>query len=284
MKLQFEKVPLHNSSFLFKEEYFNYFDIPWHNHPEFELAVILEGEGKKFIGNSISNIECGDVIFTGPWLPHLWKSSDKSSDKKASHQIIIQFLPDFLGEDLFNRHEFMAIGKLFQKAVSGMLIIGKTRETIVQRMIEMTHQTDFERVINLLEILHILSQSSDLVTQSTPGFYYGHNEADASRMAIVYNYLLENYQQEIYLENIAQMVHLTAPAFSRYFKMKTKKTFSHVLNEIRIGQACQLLLLNNFSVSHIADHCGYYNLSNFNRAFKIIVKMTPSEYLKIHSL
>ncbi|MDX2191188.1 MAG: AraC family transcriptional regulator [Bacteroidota bacterium] len=278
MKLQFEKVPLNNSSLLIKEETFEYFDIPLHNHPEIELSVILEGEGQKIIGNKVSNIETEDLIMTGPWLPHLWKST---SIKKSNvcRQIVIQFLPEFLGKDFIEKQELIAVKRLFQKTNQGIVINGSTKKNVVKLMKEMLQKSDLDRIILLLQILNLIAQSDEYETQSTAGYNFGHNTEDEQRMKEVFTYLLENFKKEIYLDDIAQKVHLTPQAFSRYFKHKTKKTFSSVLSEIRIGHACQLLLAKELSISQISDECGFYNLSNFNRTFKMVTNFSPTMYV-----
>jgi AraC-like DNA-binding protein len=109
------------------------------------------------------------------------------------------------------------------------------------------------------------------------------NESDSERMNAIYKYLLENFKSPIYLADVARIAHMTPPAFSRYFRSRTKKTFSQVLNEIRIGHACALLLAQKLTVFQIAEACGFENLSNFNRTFRMITHTNPTQYLGLHS-
>ena len=280
MKIIFEKVPISKTSFLFKQEFFPHFDIPWHNHPEFELALLVEGEGKKIVGDNISYFKMGDLSLIGPWLPHLWRSHETSPQYAGEvEQIIIQFSENFLGEDFFEKPEFIRIKNLLHRAGQGLLILGKTKAAVSEEMKQMIEANDFEKVLMLLKILDTLARSEETLGLSTPGFVNSYNVADSERMNAIYKFLLENFKKTVYLQDIAEIAHLTPPSFSRYFKSRTKKAFSQVLNEVRIGHACKLLLEQNLTVSQIADECGFSNLSNFNRSFKIITKISPVKYV-----
>ena len=73
---------------------------------------------------------------------------------------------------------------------------------------------------------------------------------------------------------------MNTSAFCKFFKNRTGKTFSHILNEIRIGHACKLFIEEGLSVSQVCYSCGYNSLSYFNRKFKAITKYSPMEYRK----
>jgi AraC-like DNA-binding protein len=283
MKLQFEKVPLNEKSFLLKEEWLPAFAIPWHNHPEFELTLLAKGTGKKFIGNHISEFTDGELVFIGPWLPHLWRSYETEIADKTeinAHQIVIQFAENFLGNDFFERPEMGHIKRLFQKAAMGMSIKGRTKDEISGMLHNLSQMNDFDKIMTILKSLDLMARSEEMELLSSPGFGESFNESDAERMNLVYKYIIENFRHEIYLDDVAKIAHLTPQAFSRYFKSRSKKTFTDVLNEVRIGHACKLILERNLSISQIADSCGFRNLSNFNRTFKLITQTTPVAYVK----
>ncbi|HEX8547289.1 MAG TPA: AraC family transcriptional regulator [Cytophagaceae bacterium] len=282
MKLIFEKVPLVKSSFLFKEEFFPFFDIPWHNHPEYEIALLVKGKGKKIIGDNISDFADGDLIMVGPWLPHLWQSYERSYNQEGAHQLIIQFSEDFLGESFFERPEFIQIKKVFTKAARGLNITGNTKKEASSLIYEMIEQTPLNRVLTLIKILDILGHTNDIDCISNPGYLGIINDSDYKRMDKIYKYMLENFKKPIYLNDVAEIAHLTPPSFSRYFKIRTKKTFSNVLNEIRIGYATSLLMDTDLPINQIAYNCGFDNHSNFNQTFRKITGITPSMYLKLH--
>jgi AraC-like DNA-binding protein len=94
----------------------------------------------------------------------------------------------------------------------------------------------------------------------------------------VLEHVSENFKNQIRLDDVAQLANMSESAFSRYFKKRTRKTFSNFLTDIRIEYACKMLQNDKLSISQIAFDSGFYNLSNFNRQFKAIKKITPLAY------
>ena len=85
------------------------------------------------------------------------------------------------------------------------------------------------------------------------------------------------------MAKVADVASMTRNAFCKYFKKRTNKTYVQFLNEIRVEQACKLLLSQtDMNIAEIAEQCGFRNMSNFNRQFKSIKKMTPSQILKMN--
>ena len=77
MKAFFEKIPaIEEMSFLARGIVIPYFDAPLHYHPEYELTLIVKGNGKRFVGDSIENFEAGDLVLLGSNLPHFWRNQN----------------------------------------------------------------------------------------------------------------------------------------------------------------------------------------------------------------
>ena len=92
------------------------------------------------------------------------------------------------------------------------------------------------------------------------------------------NFIVNNFSADIQLSEIAQLANLTESSFCRYFKSRTHKTFSQFLNEIRILNACKLLINSNMTIAQICYDVGYNNISHFNRQFKLKTRLTAKEY------
>ena len=90
--------------------------------------------------------------------------------------------------------------------------------------------------------------------------------------------LYANYKDEIRLEQLAELVGMTATSFSRFFKLRTGKTLSDYLIDIRIGYATRMLVDSTMSIAEICYECGFNNLSNFNRIFKKKKDCSPKEF------
>lgn len=270
------------SSFALKEDILQYIKIPWHFHPEYELTLIAESSGKRFIGNHVENFTDGDLIFIGPNLPHFWKNDGKFYKEGSSlrvRAVVVHFLEDAFGKGFFEIPEMASIKKVMNLSSSGIRIDGKTKKVVSQKMEMLLKQEGFNRMNNLLNILDIISQSKDLTTLSSPG-YMTYQKENLHRINMVYEYILSNFKSDISLENVAAFVNLSPTAFCRFFKKSTGKTFSRVLNELRIGNACKKLIEESMTVSEACYESGYNNLSYFNRQFKEITKSSPLKYRK----
>ncbi len=263
-----------------KEEHLHQFDIPWHHHPEFELTYLIQGEGKKNVGDHISEINGEELLLFGTNLPHSWSCTENSKPKSISKQIVVQFPYDFLGEDFFTNAAFSKIRELLQISFRGVLFHGPEKEIASKRIKRMLHLQDFERTMELLNILNILAQSKNYDVLSSIGYSGQLNKNESARMNDIYNYILDHFKTDLDLNKVAQFASMTPQAFSKYFRERTRKTYISFLNEVKIGYACRLISEKKFNIAQICYECGFTNLSNFNRQFKRTMKMTPSEFAK----
>ena len=159
-----------------------------------------------------------------------------------------------------------------------MLVTNETREKVADLILSATKTENLDRVIALLSILNILSETEDYQTITKANTFYQSDEYETERLNVVCNYTLSNYSKVITLEEIASISNLTITSFCRYFKLMTKKTYYDFLTEIRISHACRFLIEDKFSIDQIADRCGFYNIPNFYRQFKKVAGVTPSAY------
>ena len=128
-----------------------------------------------------------------------------------------------------------------------------------------------------MEILVYLSTSKELEPTLSRTFI-ANNTSDTDKIDTVFQFILKNFKNEIYIEEIAEKLNMSAASFSRYFKHHTRKTFSNYVREIRISHACRLLMEGNYSISEICYKSGFENLSNFYRHFKKHTGLIPKDY------
>ena len=288
MKPILEKVPHSiDASFAIKREVMPHIDIPWHYHPEHQLIYVKKGYGTRLVGNHIGNFHDGDIALIGSNLPHVWKNDDdfyKNDRSKISDIYVIHFLIEKIATTLFSLPETVKINKLLARSNKGLLITGKTRLIVAEKIKTLYQTKGFERILLLLDILNVLAESRELLPLSSEGFHMVTSQVDQERIRKVHDYVMLNYHKEVSVQTMAEMLHLTKSSFCRYFKSRTSKTFSRFLNEIRIGKASRLLISNNQTVVEIAKTVGYNNISHFNRQFKEITGKTPKQFsLEYHS-
>lgn len=278
-----EHLPLEAaSSFVVKYFDYAYYPTPWHYHPEYEIVLVTESRGKRFIGDKISDFDKGDLALIGPNLPHLYRNDPNyylPDSSLRAQSIVIHFLESALGEGFLELPETLKIRKLLERALYGLDIKGETNRQVSERLYEMLDLNGFERLLKLLEILHIFSESDECLPISGAGMA-GHNEQDNERINRVFEFVMQHFAEDIRVSEAARLVNMSDNAFSRYFRHRTRKTFSSFLSEIRLGHAGKLLVEEEKSVAEICFESGFNNLSNFNRQFREFYRFTPLQFRK----
>jgi len=223
------------------------------------------------------------LVFTGPHLPHLWRSDDVYFDKRSNHKtegIVIYFNENFLGDHILDKEEMLSIKKLFAKSMRGLEFYGTKRTQAVRLMEELVHMKGISSVIQLLHILEVLASTKEYHYISSVHYEESFNQHETDRLNKVYEYVMKNFRRKVSLEEIAELLHMTPTSFSRYFTMKNNKPFSRFVAEVRIKHACEMLTETDASIAEVCYECGFNTLSNFNKQFKEITLKKPTEYKK----
>lgn len=262
------------------------FDAPYHFHPELELTLIISGEGKRFVGNQVSDFGPGDLVLLGENVPHCWQNNRgdllTEEDPKGSQALVIHFPKEFLGPAFLDKYEFQGVKKLLEKAKSGLSIVGLSQDRIAREMLVLKELAPFPRLLSFLNILHVLSNATaDLHPIDASDRTYDLSQIDLERINKVYAYVIANYTQEVHLDEVAHLANMTETAFCRYFKKTTNKTFVELVTEFRIKHACQLLRNTSKTMVEICFESGFGNLSHFNKQFKEWMKVPPLQYRKL---
>lgn len=265
-----------------------YFDPNWHFHPHYQLFLVEEGTGTRFIGDSIRPFVKGDLVMLGPNLPHLWRS-DKAyfepDSKLQTRGIVIYFSENFLGDTFFQHQEMVLLRELLENARRGLEWSGQTQEQAIQSL-KHIHETPvgFGRVLAFLTLLHKLSLAGNFQFITSLGYTNIAKQSETDRIQLVHDYVLSHFHDHINLETVADLAGMTPSAFCRYFKTRANKTFSDFVSEVRVGHACKLLIDGSLSVTQISYESGYRTLSNFNRQFKVVTGQTPSSYVRTYRM
>ncbi|QMU28584.1 helix-turn-helix transcriptional regulator [Adhaeribacter radiodurans] len=275
MKPHIQKLPLsEQSSFLADTFYTPSFETPWHYHEELELVLILEGKGKRFVGNHVSDFCEGQVDLLGSNLPHWYRKDDTIS---TGGSLVIHFREEFLGKSFGEIPEMLKIRLLFDRSRMGIKILGATQQKAALAMKQILTLNGMDRLTALLLLLSQLAESEEYELLSSPELN-SQNKKDSDRLNKVFSYVMNHFKEEISVEEVADLAMMSYSGFCRYFKNRTKKNFSHFVNEIRIGYACKRLLNSDLNVSHVCYESGFNNIANFNKQFKKIVRCTPHQF------
>lgn len=247
----------------------------WHFHPEIELVYVNKGKGKRHIGNHLSYFNNSQLILIGSNLPH-YGFTDRFTT--SGTETIVQFKSDFLGKAFFDVLEMNTISALFNKAKKGILYSPETKRIVGPKIESLLDLQGFDRIIKLLEVLNDLSKAEDYTLLNVDGFAFETKPQDSAKIDIIFKHINNNFQNPISLDEIAEKVSMTVPAFCRYFKKSTGKTFTKLVNEYRVVHATKLLLESQSSITDVCYESGFNNFSHFNKLFKEITGKSASKY------
>lgn len=248
----------------------------WHFHPEFELVFIEGTGGTRHVGEHISRFEQSDLVFIGSNIPHLNFDYLVKTDYE---KVVLQVRQDFLQNAFGNTPELEAIFKLFTLSQHGIAFGEKTKNVIGEKLKSLEKLNYFEQFLEILSILQYLGNTKDFVLLHEKPVENQYNKKDQERIKRLYQFIDENYQRKIELQEVAEMSNLSEAAFCRYFKKMTKLTFIEFLNHYRINQAKNLLLLDK-NITETCFDCGFESLSYFNRTFKKLTSENPLAFKK----
>lgn len=277
MKPLIEKLPLgKDSSFVARTYRTPHFEVPWHQHIEYELILFTEGEGRSFIGNAVGEFKTGDIFLLGSNLPHTFQKANKDLVTGA---VVVQFREDFWGDGFLQLPECKSIRQLLSVSMKGLKMRGETKARLELLIRSLEQAEGFHRITGLCQCLSLVADKKgyDTVsTQEVTAFLSKKQE----RIDRIFRYTIDHFQESITLSTVAAHAGMSIPAFCSYFRKSTKKTYIDFLNEIRIGYACQQLIDTQKPVQEICFESGFNTLANFNKQFLKLKGQTPSSFRK----
>ncbi len=253
----------------------------WHNHLEYELVLIVKGRGKRMIGDHIDRFVANDLVLVGTGLPHEWLYDSEvsgNSDGFQGESIVYMFLPNFLGSEFFELPENRNLKRLLGDSSRGIKFIGKTKEKIRLLMLQNHDHDGSARLYSLLSIFGIIANTKEYTLLASQGFREPFHRKGNEPMQKVLEYILQNFHREVSIKEVLNLTNMSNTAFCLSFKKTYRMTFTEYLLNTRIGYACKLLTDGSLNISQIAYNCGFENMSNFNRHFKKLKGITPSQF------
>jgi len=247
----------------------------WHVHPEVELVYVNKGKGKVHIGNHLSYFNKSQLLLLGANLPHNG-FSDRLTTKGS--ETIVQFKPEFFGDPFLSLPEMKSINSLLDRAKKGIKFHQETKKKVGPMFQRLYESEGLKRIILLMEILSELSTSNDYTLLNADGYAMEITPQDSNKIDLIYKHIHDNFERQISLDEIADEASMTVPAFCRYFKKTTGKTFTKLVNEYRVVHATKLLSESNSSITDISYECGFNNFSHFNKLFKEFTGENASKY------
>jgi len=276
-----------NRSFSVRKELIPNINCRWHRHAEVELVCFHRGSGTQFVGDDIRRFAPGDVILVGSNLPHYWHYDEEyqaeGNDQGTPFATVVHFVENFWGERFLMLTENAMLRNVLDRARRGLSVRGEPRELIAGLMEKLHAAEGPYRVMLLMECLIAANRAEETDALASLGFRGDHAEQESERINAIYKYALVHFHEKIRLEKIASVAGLSPNSFCRYFKSRTGKQFSQFLIEIRIGNACKMLINHNVNIKQICYASGFQNFTCFYKQFKQITGKTPAAYQQAFS-
>ena len=247
----------------------------WHYHPEVELVYINSGVGKRQVGTHLSNYTEGDLVLIGSYLPHTGFTKGFNDGQK---EVVIQFNQDIFNNAFNGIEELKSINHLLELSKKGIVFSGAIKDDVGIRMEGLKYETQLDGLLTFIKILYDLSIYKEKQILNAEGYAFISSPMENKRLKIIFNYIRDNFMNQIPLDDIAAIVYMTPQSFCRFFRKSTNKTFTNFLNEYRINHATKLLSETDQDIKSICFESGFNNLSNFFRNFKRITNYTPNSY------
>ena len=259
------------------------FTYPVHRHREYELNFVEHGAGcKRIVGDSVEEIGDYDLVLVGGEnLEHVWEQG--SCRSRDIREITIQFDKDLFTDQLLSKNQFASIRRMLERARNGLAFSMGTIVRVYALLDTLSGQeARFAQFLQFLQLLNTLAEAPDSRELASGSFSRGTQQEESRRVKKVKDWLAEHYAENPRLADVASMVGMTPTAFSRFFKLRTGRTLSDYLIDLRLGTAARMLIDTSRTVSEICYECGFNNLSNFNRIFKAKRSVTPTEFRALY--
>jgi len=282
--LQFTIPVPHDKTVIVQKDVLPHFYPHLHRHQEIQLTWIQQGEGTLVAENNMHAFRPNEIYWLGANLPHIFKSDPSYFAPKSRKKV--QTLNIFFNtkghlDSFFDLPEVKNVKNFLQNQQSGFKVPAEHVAEISNKMLVIQNSTGVDQLIHFIELLKVLSSFHELPPLSSCSQPAAYSEHEGIRIGAIYNFIMQQYDKPITLEDAAKQAHMTPQAFCRYFKKHTMHTFVSFLNEVRINEACKKLTDGNYdSIATVAYNCGFNSITNFNRVFKSVTAKSPSHYVE----
>ncbi len=256
--------------------------VRWHFHPEYEIHLVVATSGRYFVGDFIGEFEPGNLVLTGPNLPHNWVSDIPEGSSIPLRGRIIQFTESFIGDAMTVLPELAALGHLLESSRRGVLFSAATSRQLAPLMDELMQAQGVRRIELFMMIAGVLGRAQQTQMLASASYLPDPSGYMSAGMNKALAYIRENLTQPFEESDLAAIAGQSASAFSRAFRRHTGMPLVQYVKRLRINLACQILMSEEMaSITEICFQVGFNNLSNFNRQFLAEKGMPPSRFRKL---
>ena len=252
--------------------------VTFHEQNTWELSYVITGSGQRIIGDTMESFSRDEIILTPPDIPHCWSFDEMDADDSGKIENITITFSDLFLENF--KHTFPEFDDIINKILQNKEAMSFKGNTLIQLqnlLISMKTESEVEKISTLIKVLSLISSSENANAVGKPVI----EDKKAKRMQKILLYIMNNYQNTITLEEMAKLVDLDKSSFCIFFKKMTGKTFFSYLTEYRIESSCQMITKTNLTIAEICFASGFNDVPYYNRVFKKIKNIKPTEYRKM---
>jgi AraC-like DNA-binding protein len=281
-KAQFERIATpEDGSWRLFDRRLDSLPFEWHYHPEFELTLTLNSQGRRYVGDHIAAYGDGDLVLVGSNLPHTWHSQERLDAAAPHRALVLWFTADWIGRLTAACVELAGVEKLLAEAARGIAFSPAVAEKARAAILSMIEAPAAARLTGLIDVLALLANDHRRALLAAPGLAPAvddPSEPAKARIDRVLARIHAGYRDVIRVPELAEEAAVSVSSFHRLFRRHTGMTLTDYVIRLRIGQACALLSSSDRPVAWIADAVGYRNLANFNRQFRACKGMAPRAF------
>lgn len=239
----------------------------WHLHKEIEVCLQLKNKKTFYVGDTVYELNPGDILIVPKYLPHRTLSSENAknillqyTDTSEEKEDLINLFPLYQTEKAVLISNNNDCQKQIFNVISTIAYEYKNRDYGCKQAIKSN-----------LQYLTVLFNRYGILKKQT-------NNWDNSDFAEILSYVAQNYKKRIMIEEAADKFSFEKSYFCRRFKKNTGLTFISYVNKVRIFEARKMLLNSNLSIEDISLECGFNSTSYFVKCFKSEYNVTPFKY------
>ncbi len=255
-----------------------------HSHSFFEVACVLNGSCENHFASQTLHMQAGDICIISPGTVH---AISAFGDDCILYNILIRsatFEQTFLNSlprkgvlfNFFSHALYTPESEtyLYFKTGKDLLLL-----EVIQEIIDEFYNQEYYYDVLLNSLLtnffiKLLRRHEKNVQIPNPAHH-----KNEENIIFILHYLSEHYDT-ISLKELSRFFNYSERQMTRILSEYTGKTFTHLIQDIKLTKACDLLKEPELSIQDIVDTVGYSNTNHFYRLFKEQYQITPAEYRK----
>ena len=239
-----------------------------HFHYQHELYYLISGETKYLVGDDIFHLRPGDFIFVPKEVIH--KTDSESC--MENERILLSFedeLFDDITRPLLNELSSVCLIHIPKDYLPAA-------EELMRRIrVEFDEERPYRDTLARLYILELVTLLCRLKSDDTPPA----TESE-KLIAKITEYIRSHFDSELPLKELGRNFGLSESCLSRKFKAVTGMGINEYITNVRIHNAAQLLCEGKYTITEVAEKCGYNDSNYFASVFKKIKGTTPLKFSK----